>query len=77
MINKHKNQLVERKKKNIQEDEDEGNSGYCYNEEESDSEKEESAKKDNNLFANTNLQDALSRDKQNRDKMAEVNLLFI
>lgn len=77
MINKHKNQLVEPKKKNIQDENDEEQVGYCYNELESDSENEESSKKNDNLFSNTNLQDAMSRDKQNRDKMAEVNSILI
>ena len=77
MINKHKTQLVDAKKT---QHETHHNEDYVpardfhYQESDPEDEEEESKKKESDLFKNTNLQEAMTRDKVNRDKMAEVKI---
>lgn len=76
MINKHKTQVVASRKP-VSTNEEEQNSGapviltapIVYK---SDDEEDEQKVKEDGLFKNTNTQEALSRDKQQREKLSEV-----
>ncbi len=74
MINKHKSHCVEVKKKDA--DSEEGDHSHAIyagpGESDSDEESSERKTKSDDLFANTNMQEAMQRDKLNRDKLAEV-----
>jgi hypothetical protein len=81
MINKHKNQLVQKSARKSDAEvgsQASGETAHRTHEayyEESGSEEDET---NDNLFTNTNVQDALARDKQIKDKIAEVSdMLFL
>lgn len=81
MINKHKTQVVASRKP-ASSHEEEQNTGapviltasVVYK---SDDEEDETKVKEDGLFKNTNTQEALSRDKQLREKLSEVILKYI
>ena len=74
MINKHKTQFVTEVKKPDPKKESGDRPEYAGYEEESSSDEDGATNdKGDDLFTNTNSQDAMSRDKVNRDKMAEVS----
>ena len=73
MINKHKAQTVEITKSTSSKPKNDYTPAGNYNVEESD--EEETAQVDNDLFSNNNLQEAQAREKGIREKLAEVNNL--
>jgi hypothetical protein len=80
MINKHKTQLVKKSTKKSDLDLDaqvSSESAHRTHEtyyDESDSDDHET---NDNLFSNTNVQDAIARDKQIKDKIAEVSHIVL
>jgi len=73
MINKHKTQVDTKKTPHETHRDDDFVAARDFQYQESDpDEEEESTKKEDGIFKNTNLQEAMTRDKVNRDKMAEV-----
>ena len=73
MINKHKTQTVETRKSASKPKNDYTPAGN-YNVEESD---DEDGADEDGLFANNNLQKAQAREKEVRDKLAEVNFKIL
>jgi hypothetical protein len=78
MINKHKTQVVASRKSNDGQDENTPSAAPRPTYDESSEEDEATtAKKDEGLFANTNAQEAQTREKKVRDQLSEVCFAFI